>query len=74
MAGPKFLHAAAACPTLARTGERPAGSSEVRRADASYPENEEVWKGLVPGLQKSGSYDQALEAVRRIPTAVASVT
>lgn len=54
-------------------GKGQQAAAKFSELSASYPENEEVWKGLVLGLQKSGSYDQALEAVRRIPTAVASV-
>ena len=56
-----------------RQGKGQQAAAKFAELSASYPENEEVWKGLVLGLQKSGSYDQALEAVHRIPTAVASV-
>ncbi|HYO82461.1 MAG TPA: tetratricopeptide repeat protein [Bryobacteraceae bacterium] len=38
----------------------------------AYPDNEEVWKGLIMGLQKSGAVDQASDAVRRMPKSAAT--
>lgn len=38
----------------------------------AFPDNPEVWKGLVSGLHQSGAFDQAAETIHRIPPAVAS--
>ena len=38
----------------------------------AYPENQDVWKGLVTGLQKAGAFDQAMEVVHRIPAGLAT--
>ena len=53
-------------------GKAQEASSRFSDLAQGFPENGDIWKGLVMALQKSGSFDQALEAVHRVPATAAS--
>lgn len=53
-------------------GKAKQAADKMSELAQSYPENEEVWKGLILGLHKSGASQQAADTIRRIPASVAN--
>ncbi len=56
---------------LVRQGDKAQAEASLRQMARTYPENPEVWKGLVSVLHLSGQDEQALDESRRVPAGVA---
>lgn len=53
-------------------GKNAQAASKFAALSDAYPENRETWKGLILAHQKAGAFEDASEAIYRIPAATAA--